>query len=1130
MKQLKLILFCIIIIFCKLNNAFIENNNEILIPLGKIKGSFMQTRLGKRIFSFRGIRYAEPPTGENRFQPPVPIKSWEDIFDASKEGPSCPQPHSRLMSEDCLRLNIYTKELPIKKNITNKPVIVFFHPGSFFVRSGQSYQYGPQYLMDKDIVLVTVNYRLASLGFMSTGDSLLPGNLGLKDQVAALRWIKNNIEYFGGDANCVTITGQSAGARSVTLHLVSPMSNGLFHRIIALSGSGVNPEPLPHHQRHLAKKQAQILNCPSDNVKEMLGCMKNKTQEEFGNSLSKFFEWYGDPIVIWRPVVEPEIPGVERFLTDQPANLIRKGQFHHVPVIAGVTKDEFAGIIKANIERAQNGNFATINERNDNWEYIAPISFSYERNSSRSKYISKELRKFYLNDLPISLDNINGLGEIYADSITINSVHRFVNLLAATSTKPVYYYKFTYQGRYSHTIWKDSKKPFGVVHEDDLIYLFFLENRFPMFNETDPEVQIIERMTSIWENFAITGNPIPEDNLIFENVTWQRFTPSNKCYLDIGSELIMKNGNIYPDRMQLWDKLFPLPLLTEPRIMARFNLVFLYLFIIVCNLNFIIAKDKTLVSISLGKIKGSFMQTRLGKEIYSYRGIRYAEPPVGELRFQQAVPVKPWENILDASKEGPACPQMSINFTSEDCLRLNVYTKELPTGNQNASQPVIVFFHPGGFYAGSAQSTYHGPQYLLDRNLVLVTVNYRLASLGFISAGHPLLPGNNGFKDQVVALKWVKEHISNFGGNPNCVTIAGQSAGSWSAALHMMSPMSKGLFHRVISMSGSPVKPEPLPSHQKNLAIKQAQILNCPTDNIEEMVKCLKTKPAEEFGKSFPKFNEWYGDPILRWRPVVEPKFPGIERFLTDDPANLIRKGKFQHVPFFGGVTKDEFAGVIKRTIERARQGNTSTIDERNANWDEISPISFLYQRGTPRSKCISHELKKFYLNDQPVSLDNILNLGKIYADAVTIFSHHRLVTLLAAANKKPTYYYKFSYQGRYSHVIWEDTKKPFGVVHHDELIYLFGIAQFPAIKENDPELLTLERMTAIWENFAKTGEPIPEENSLFENVTWNPITASHPCYLEMNNEFIMRNGIIYLDRMHFWEKLFPLQPLTVVG
>lgn len=84
-----------------------------------------------------------------------------------------------------------------------------------------------------------------------------------------------------------------------------------------------------------------------------------------------------------------------------------------------------------------------------------------------------------------------------------------------------------------------------------------------MFNETDPEVRTIERMTAIWENFAKTGNPIPKDNALFENVIWQQFIPSNKCYLNIGNELIMKNGNIYPERMQLWDKLFPLPSLSN---------------------------------------------------------------------------------------------------------------------------------------------------------------------------------------------------------------------------------------------------------------------------------------------------------------------------------------------------------------------------------------------------------------------------------------------------------------------------------------------------------------------------------------------------------------------------------------
>ena len=124
---------------------------------------------------------------------------------------------------------------------------------------------------------------------MSTGDSLLPGNLGLKDQVEALRWVKRNIASFGGDPDSVTITGYSAGAWSVSLHMVSPMSKGLFHRAIVSSGSATFQEPLPTHQKYLAKKQAELLGCPTDTVGNMLVCLNTKTAEEFAETVDKFF-------------------------------------------------------------------------------------------------------------------------------------------------------------------------------------------------------------------------------------------------------------------------------------------------------------------------------------------------------------------------------------------------------------------------------------------------------------------------------------------------------------------------------------------------------------------------------------------------------------------------------------------------------------------------------------------------------------------------------------------------------------------------------------------------------------------------------------------------------------------------
>lgn len=531
--------------------------HELNSSLGNVKGSLMTSRLGKKIYSFRGVRYGEPPVGQRRFQPAEPVKAWTEVFDASQEGPACPQPGDIVTSEDCLRLNVYTNELPDKDKEVKKPVIVFFHPGGFYVRSGQSHLDGPEYLLDKEIVLVTVNYRLGSLGFMSTGDSLLPGNLGLKDQVVALRWIRDNIKEYGGDPDSVTITGYSAGSWSVSLHLVSPMSKGLFHRAIAMSGSAIYQKPLPMEQKNLAIKQAEILDCPTDTVGNMLICMNTKTADEFANSLSQFFEWHGDPILVWTPVIEPEVNGVERFLPDDPVKLIKEGNFSQVPFIAGFNKDEFGGVSLLPKAEAKKGNFSLFDDWNKNWETIAPISFLYERDTNRSKEISKELYKFYHHDKPISVDNLQGIADLYCDGVIAYSEHRLVNLLASSSKMPIYYYHFMYQGRYSHVMDPETQKPYGVSHHDDLLYLFYIK-QFPFFKENDPELTTVERMTAIWENFAKTGKPIPEGSDLFKNVTWNEFTSENKRYLEISNELTMKDGVINPERMNLWDKLFPL--------------------------------------------------------------------------------------------------------------------------------------------------------------------------------------------------------------------------------------------------------------------------------------------------------------------------------------------------------------------------------------------------------------------------------------------------------------------------------------------------------------------------------------------------------------------------------------------
>jgi carboxylesterase type B len=241
--------------------------------------------------------------------------------------------------------------------------------------------------------------------------------------------------------------------------------------------------------------------------------------------------------------------------------------------------------------------------------------------------------------------------------------------------------------------------------------------------------------------------------------------------------------------------------------------------ILICAFNFIVFSKCEIIEIGDGKLEGTVMQTRKSIEFHAFLKIPYAEPPIGNLRFQPPVQNRKWEGVLNATIYGPICMQYlydSMYGESEDCLHLNVFTKSL--GNKNGLKPVIVYIHGGvsmlqfyklsyitsvfqGFEYGAGSS--NGPSYLMDRDIVLITINYRLGPFGFLALGTKEATGNMGLKDQVMALKWIQRNIIYFGGDPNSITIAGLSAGAYSTTAHMASPLSKGLFIRVISLSGA---------------------------------------------------------------------------------------------------------------------------------------------------------------------------------------------------------------------------------------------------------------------------------------------------------------------------------------
>ncbi|XP_065216366.1 acylcarnitine hydrolase-like [Planococcus citri] len=258
----------------------VSSGESLLITTkqGTLNGTRLEARNGKLFNAFYGIPYAQPPVGKLRFKPPVEAEPWDGTRDATQLPTVCIQiidgTNTTKSSEDCLYLDIYT---PLNAREGDRfPVIVYIFGGKF--KQGATFQNGPQFMMQHDVIIVYPNFRQGVFGFLSTGDTVIPGNFGLKDQTLALKWVQNNINHFGGDPNRVTLQGHSSGATCVHLHTLSPASKGLFHKVIIQSGVGCCPTGFfgPDVARAITKEFAIKAGCPSVNSsQDMYECFMN---------------------------------------------------------------------------------------------------------------------------------------------------------------------------------------------------------------------------------------------------------------------------------------------------------------------------------------------------------------------------------------------------------------------------------------------------------------------------------------------------------------------------------------------------------------------------------------------------------------------------------------------------------------------------------------------------------------------------------------------------------------------------------------------------------------------------------------------------------------------------------------
>ena len=266
---------------------------------------------------------------------------------------------------------------------------------------------------------------------------------------------------------------------------------------------------------------------------------------------------------------------------------------------------------------------------------------------------------------------------------------------------------------------------------------------------------------------------------------------------------------------------------------------------------------------------------------------------------------EPWSEPLDATSLKSACVQTAVNDIqvthpgwndySEDCLHLSIYT---PADMSKGPYPVMFWIHGGANRVGS--SVMYPGYFLADRDIVVVIANYRLNIFGYGSTKDSASQGNYGLLDQIHALKFIQENIAAFGGDPDQVTITGNSAGGLNAGLHLVSPLSTGLFHQAILQSGTEFVPWGMSPNDNTNYMKQiAEQLNCPVDDNEELVSCLRTKTAQRLLRANVTCSP--GVPYeCHWQPVVD----GI--VLPDTPRNLRESGNYNKVPEMIGINSDD--------------------------------------------------------------------------------------------------------------------------------------------------------------------------------------------------------------------------------
>lgn len=412
------------------------------------------------------------------------------MYQATREY-SCPQPTMFGVkgTEDCLKINVYVPAMAQRP----LPVMVFIHGGAFFLGSGGKLLYGPDFLVKNDVILVTFNYRLGILGFTCLGIEEAAGNAGLKDQVAALRWVKKNIAAFGGDPDNITMFGQSAGGTSASILLASNVTEGLFHKAIVQSGSSIASWAINREPVFTASLLVKELGYDTSDPKEIFEIFsKVPFQELIAATPTRPLGKYLEIESLYFPCIEKKFTDREAILLDLPYNIIKKN-VKNIPLMYGSTSSEGLFLVSKDTNE-------TLQKRNEKYLFASDLEFSSEDEAAR---IDKEARKFYFENENMTMNDIANVSRLMKDLYFEVPVLLETDILVKKVDR-VYNFIFDYSGGRNFLKYlTGNRDKDGACHGDELLYLF-KGNIWPLPIDSKDR-RIIDVMTKMWTNFAKYG-------------------------------------------------------------------------------------------------------------------------------------------------------------------------------------------------------------------------------------------------------------------------------------------------------------------------------------------------------------------------------------------------------------------------------------------------------------------------------------------------------------------------------------------------------------------------------------------------------------------------------------------------